>query len=155
MLPTVGLRTHIWNTLLTSGLLLAGFPVLLLAVTFALVLLVQRTGQGLVADMLAAAQVLPVAFPVALAVSAVWFAIAWATYQPLLDAITGGDSRSRGEENPRLWNLLENLCISRGLADAAAGGDRRAGAQRLRLWPVAAGRADHSHARAGGGAGRS
>lgn len=114
MLPTVGLRTHIWNTLMKSGLLLAGFPILLLAVTFALVLLVQRTGQGLAADMLAAAQVLPMAFPVALAVSAVWFAIAWATYQSLLDAITGAQPITR-QENPRLWNLLENLCISRGL----------------------------------------
>src|SRR5262249_51624681 len=32
----------------------------------------------------------------------------------MIDAITGGREVSRREE-PRLWNVLENLCISRGL----------------------------------------
>ena len=114
MLPTVGLKTHIWNNFLKSGLLLAGFPVLLLAVTFALTLLVQHTGKGLWADMAAAAETLPVAFPAALAVSGAWFTIAWLGYQPLINAVTGAKPVTR-EEEPRLWNLLENLCISRGL----------------------------------------
>jgi heat shock protein HtpX len=114
MLPTLGLRTHIWNNAIKSGLLLAGFPVLLLAVTFALALLVQHSGKGLWADMAAAAETLPVVFPVALAVSGVWFAIAWLGYQPLINAVTGARPVTR-EEEPRLWNLLENLCISRGL----------------------------------------
>src|SRR5262249_35882729 len=32
----------------------------------------------------------------------------------MIDAITGGREVTRQEE-PRLWNLLENLCISRGI----------------------------------------
>jgi len=114
MLPTLGLRTHIWNNFLKSGLLLAGFPVLLLAVTFAVLLLFQGSGKGLGADMAAAAEALPVAFPVALLVSAAWFGIAWLGYQPIINAVTGARPVTR-EEEPRLWNLLENLCISRGL----------------------------------------
>jgi heat shock protein HtpX len=114
MLPTVGLRTHIWNNFIKSGLLLAGFPFLLLAVTFALVLLFQGTSKGFAADMEAAAETLPVAFPVALLVSGAWFGIAWLGYQPLLNAVTGAKPVTR-EQEPRLWNLLENLCISRGL----------------------------------------
>ena len=114
MLPTVGLRTHIWNNFIKSGLLLAGFPVLLLAVTFALMLLVQDTGKGLGGDMAAALGTLPVAFPVALAVSGIWFGIAWLGYQPIINAVSGAKPVTR-EQEPRLWNLLENLCISRGL----------------------------------------
>jgi heat shock protein HtpX len=114
MLPTLGLRTHIWNNAIKSGLLLAGFPVLLLAVTFAVLLLFQGSGKGLGADMAAAAEALPVAFPVALLVSAAWFGIAWVGYQPIINAVTGARPVTR-EEEPRLWNLLENLCISRGL----------------------------------------
>ena len=114
MLPTVGLRTHIWNNFIKSGLLLAGFPVLLLAVTFALVLMFQNQGKGLGQDLAAAAGTLPIAFPVALLLSGAWFGIAWLGYQPLLNAVTGAKPVTR-EQEPRLWNLLENLCISRGL----------------------------------------
>ena len=114
MLPTIGLRTHIWNNFIKSALLLAGFPVLLLAVTFGLMLIFQDTGRGLGADMEAALKSLPVAFPVALAGSAIWFAIAWVGSQPMLNAVTGAKPGTR-EQETRLWNLLENLCISRGL----------------------------------------
>ncbi|MFN6953164.1 MAG: M48 family metallopeptidase [Acetobacteraceae bacterium] len=114
MLPTVGLRTHIWNNFIKSGLLLAGFPFLLLAVTFAVVLIFQDSGKGIGGDMAAALGTLPVAFPVALAISGVWFGIAWIGYQGMINAVTGAKPVTR-EQEPRLWNLLENLCISRGL----------------------------------------
>lgn len=114
MLPTVGLRTHIWNNFIKSGLLLAGFPFLLLLVTFAVVLMFQDSGKGIGSDMAAAAETLPVAFPVALLVSGAWFGIAWLGYQPMINAITAARPVTR-EQEPRLWNLLENLCISRGM----------------------------------------
>jgi heat shock protein HtpX len=114
MLPTTGLRTHIWNNFIKSGLLLAGFPFLLLAVTFAVVLIFQDHGRGIGYDMAVAVETLPVAFPIALAASGVWFAIAWVGYQRMINAITGAKPVTR-EQEPRLWNLLENLCISRGL----------------------------------------
>ncbi len=40
--------------------------------------------------------------------------IAYKFHQSMIDAITGGREVSRAEE-PRLYNLLENLCISRGI----------------------------------------
>ena len=40
--------------------------------------------------------------------------IAYFFHQSLIDAVTGGHEVTRKEE-PRLYNLLENLCISRGI----------------------------------------
>src|SRR5262249_55833615 len=43
-----------------------------------------------------------------------WLAIAYKFHQSMIDALTGGHEISR-QDNPRLYNLLENLCISRGI----------------------------------------
>src|SRR5712675_3598781 len=43
-----------------------------------------------------------------------WVVIAYYFHQSMIDAITGGREVTRKEE-PRLYNLLENLCISRGI----------------------------------------
>jgi heat shock protein HtpX len=44
----------------------------------------------------------------------VWILIAYKFHQSMIDAITGGQEVTR-QEQPRLYNLLENLCISRGI----------------------------------------
>src|SRR5437899_12560719 len=54
------------------------------------------------------------AAPFATAGTALWIAIAYKFHQSMIDAVTGGREVSRQEE-PRLYNLLENLCISRGI----------------------------------------
>ncbi len=46
--------------------------------------------------------------------TAAWIVIAYYFHQTMIDALTGGRDVSRTEE-PRLYNLLENLCISRGI----------------------------------------
>ena len=43
-----------------------------------------------------------------------WIAIAYFFNQSLIDAVTGGEEVTR-KEQPRLYNILENLCISRGI----------------------------------------
>ena len=43
-----------------------------------------------------------------------WVVIAYYFHQSIIDAVTGGREVTRKEE-PRLYNLLENLCISRGI----------------------------------------
>jgi heat shock protein HtpX len=43
-----------------------------------------------------------------------WIWIAWKFHQSMIDALTGGHEVTR-QEDPRLYNLLENLCISRGI----------------------------------------
>jgi heat shock protein HtpX len=46
--------------------------------------------------------------------TALWVAIAYYFHQNMIDALTGGREVTRAEE-PRLYNILENLCISRGI----------------------------------------
>ena len=43
-----------------------------------------------------------------------WIVIAYYFHQSMIDAVTGGRDVTRAEQ-PRLYNLLENLCISRGI----------------------------------------
>src|SRR6478609_8824305 len=110
-----GLRTWIWNNGWKAALLLAGFPVLLLLICFGFgLLLVAGSAPSFRQGLRDAAGILPAVLPFVLGVTAVWFAIAWFANQRILDAVTGARPVTRKQE-PRLWNLLENLCISRGL----------------------------------------
>jgi heat shock protein HtpX len=54
------------------------------------------------------------AAPLATIGTAAWIAIAYFFHQSMIDAVTGAREVTRPEE-PRLYNLLENLCISRGI----------------------------------------
>ena len=115
MFASYGLKTYIWNNRLKSALLLAGFPVLLLLVTFAFALIITafadpEVGQG-IAD---AVRMVPSLIPVAVGGALIWFVIAWFANQRIVAAITRARAVDRRSE-PRLWNLLENLCISRGI----------------------------------------
>lgn len=115
-----GLQTHIWNNNWKTALLMAGFPVLLLLLTYGLFLLYAGfTGTFVGNDPVAgyfiwAADALAGAWPFAIIGAGVWFAIAYFAYQGIIDAATGAKKVERREE-PKLYNLLENLCISRGI----------------------------------------
>jgi heat shock protein HtpX len=54
------------------------------------------------------------AAPFATLGTALWVVIAYFFHQSMIDAVTGGREVTRLEQ-PRLYNLLENLCISRGI----------------------------------------
>jgi heat shock protein HtpX len=115
MLQTVGLRTHIWNNALKSVLLLAGFPILLLLICFAFALLIAAMDNPDFADGVAQAlSLMPALVPVAVIGALIWFAIAYVANQWIVDSLTGARILTR-QEDPRTWNLLENLAISRGL----------------------------------------
>ncbi|MBX9747141.1 MAG: M48 family metallopeptidase, partial [Hyphomonadaceae bacterium] len=115
-----GLQTHIWNNNWKTVLLMAGFPVLLLLLTYALFLLFagfsgMTVGKSEVAGyFIWAGQALAQAWPFAIAGAILWFGIAYAFYQNMIDAATGAKKVERTQE-PKLYNLLENLCISRGV----------------------------------------
>jgi heat shock protein HtpX len=115
-----GLQTHIWNNNWKTVLLMAGFPVLLILLTYALFLLFAGfSGESAGADAAAgpfvwAAQALAQAWPFAIAGAAIWFTIAYFSYQGIIDMATGARPVERKQE-PKLYNLLENLCISRGI----------------------------------------
>ncbi|HXD13393.1 MAG TPA: M48 family metalloprotease [Xanthobacteraceae bacterium] len=55
------------------------------------------------------------AAPLATLGTALWIVIAYFFHQSIIDALTGGRDVSRADA-PRLYNLLENLCISRGIS---------------------------------------
>src|ERR1700750_2963051 len=111
-----GLYTHIASNKRRSIALLIGlfFLVYLLVYAGALVaeaLSYEASLQYLMrkawSDFLAAA-------PWATVGAVLWIIIAYYFHQSMIDAITGGREVTRQEE-PRLYNLLENLCISRGI----------------------------------------
>jgi heat shock protein HtpX len=54
------------------------------------------------------------AAPLATLGTALWVVIAYFFHQSMIDAVTGAREVTRAEQ-PRLYNLLENLCISRGI----------------------------------------
>ncbi|MBL1431749.1 MAG: M48 family metallopeptidase [Robiginitomaculum sp.] len=112
-----GLKTQIWNNNLKSGLLLAGFPILLSILLFALVLMFQvmiDDANDLRSGLYAAAMAMPSIFPVALVGAGIWFVISFFGHQKMIDMSTGAKSLQR-KDNPHLYNMLENLCISRGM----------------------------------------
>ncbi|WP_425409207.1 M48 family metallopeptidase [Hyphococcus sp.] len=113
-----GLQTHIWNNNLKSVLLLAGFPVLLLLLIYGLSVgyvglatPVNSVGEGL----LLAGGHLRRLWPFAFVAAAVWFLSAWIFHQKIIEASVGARGLTR-KQSPDLYNLLENLCISRGIA---------------------------------------
>ncbi len=115
-----GLQSHIWSNNSKSLLLLAGFPVLLILLTYGLFLLYAgfsgetANAYSTMGPFVWAADALAQSWPFALIGAALWFAIAYVFYQGIIDAATGAHKVERKDE-PALYNLLENLCISRGL----------------------------------------
>jgi heat shock protein HtpX len=112
-----GLYTHIASNKFRSMLLLAGLFVLIYLMVFAgaLIAEVMVNSDGTVDYYLAAAtRDLIMAFPYATIAAALWIVIAYFFHQSIIDAVTGGEDVTRLQQ-PRLYNLLENLCISRGI----------------------------------------
>jgi heat shock protein HtpX len=112
-----GLYTHIASNKFRSMLLLGGLFALVyvLVCAGALVAEVVINGNGTVAYYLNRGfHDLIVAFPFATIAAVAWIIIAYFFHQTMIDAVTGGRGVTRQEE-PRLYNLLENLCISRGI----------------------------------------
>jgi heat shock protein HtpX len=109
-----GLRTHAWNTAWRSMLLLAGFPLLLALMALGLGLMFGAEQRDLGRAFANALRNLPGLYVMAWGVAIIWFAIAYAAHNKILDWATGARPVTRAEE-PRLWNLLENLAISRGM----------------------------------------
>jgi heat shock protein HtpX len=112
-----GLYTHIASNKFRSMLLLAGLFVLVYVVVYAgaLIIEVLNTG-GAPAEYylrVALGDVIRT-LPYSTGAAALWIVIAYFFHQSIIDAVTGGQDVTR-QQQPRLYNLLENLCISRGI----------------------------------------
>ena len=112
-----GLYTHIASNRFRSMLLLAGLFVLVYVMVYAGALIaegVTDAGETVPYYLQAAARDLVTAFPYATGGTLLWIVIAYFFHQSIVDAVTGGEDVTR-QQQPRLYNLLENLCISRGI----------------------------------------
>jgi len=111
-----GLYTHIASNRRRSVMLLIGLFFLVYLMVFAGALFGEALlGGDSFEDIVARAWAdLIGALPFATLGAAIWVAIAYKFHQTMIDALTGGHEVTRTEQ-PRLYNLLENLCISRGI----------------------------------------
>src|SRR5690242_2797048 len=112
-----GLYTHIQSNKRRSVALLIGLFLLVYVLVYAGALVAEAFSvpnappdyylRAAVYDFIKAA-------PFATVGAIVWVLIAYKFHQAMIDAITGAEPVTRTQE-PRLYNLLENLCISRGI----------------------------------------
>jgi heat shock protein HtpX len=122
MFPAFGLYTHIQANRRRSAALLVGLFLLVNLLTFGLALLarvwlgISGEGTATLAEYLRAAvqDCLWWAPGVTLA-TGLWIALSFKAHQAIVDWVTGAEEIGRVDD-PRLFHLLENLCIARGLA---------------------------------------
>src|SRR5271169_3850138 len=111
-----GLYTHIQSNRRRSIALLVGLFFLVYVLVYAGALV--AVGLSFNADLPTLMQIawidLLKAAPFATVGTLLWIVIAYYFHQNMIDAITGGRDVQRTDE-PRLYNILENLCISRGI----------------------------------------
>src|SRR3954447_24757447 len=113
-----GLYTHIASNKFRSMLLLAGLFVLIYVLVFAGALIAEvvlDSDRSVDYYLRASLRDLVKASPYATLGAALWIMVAYFFHQSIIDAVTGGQDVTR-QQQPRLYNLLENLCISRGIA---------------------------------------
>src|SRR3982074_1071753 len=111
-----GLYTHIQSNKRRSIALLIGLFFLVYVLVFAGALVAEALSTNAPLDYLlnAARYDFMLAFPWATLGTVLWILIAYKFHQSMIDGVTGAREVTRQEE-PRLYNLLENLCISRGI----------------------------------------
>jgi len=112
-----GLYTHIASNKTRSMLLLAGLFLLVYVIVYAGALIIEVIGNGdATADYYLKAALADVirTLPLSTGAAILWIVIAYFFHQNIIDAVTGGTDVTR-QQQPRLYNLLENLCISRGI----------------------------------------
>lgn len=105
----VGIQTQIRRNNFNSVLLMLAFPLVLLGMVYAFLFFTQRQTE---ADMVNETFVSIV--PYVIIATSVWFLIAWLMHNSLIRMATGSKPLER-MENKRVYNLVENLCISKGM----------------------------------------
>ena len=111
-----GLYSHIQSNRRRSIALLVGLFFLIYLMVYAGALVAEALSVDAGSDVLMqlAWRDFLQAAPWATVGTALWVLIAYYFHQNMIDALTGGREVTRAEE-PRLYNILENLCISRGI----------------------------------------
>src|SRR5271154_6633810 len=112
-----GLYSHIQSNRRRSIALLVGLFLLVYVLVYAGALTAEALSTNVDLDTLMQQAWVDLiqAAPFATVGTVLWIVIAYYFHQSMIDAITGGREVARKDE-PRLCNILENLCISRGIA---------------------------------------
>lgn len=103
----VGLDKQIRKNNFNSILLLIAFPALLLGMFYLFFYFIADKGQD-------PNEIFLQVMPFVLAGVGIWFLIAWAGHTAFIRMATGSKPLDR-TENKRVYNLVENLCISQGM----------------------------------------
>ena len=103
----LGIQTQINRNHRNSVLLLITFPLLVLVMVFAFLFITigdkQQVGTAFVQTI-----------PIVILIVGIWFMIAYFANTKMIQYATGSQSLER-RENMRVYNLVENLCISQGM----------------------------------------
>jgi heat shock protein HtpX len=110
----VGLQQQISTNNIKSILLLLSFPLLILVAVWAVVYFSPLDTTAATDKIAFANERFVFLLPYVLAITAIWFLIAYTAHNAMIRAATSAKPLSR-TENKRVYNLVENLCISQGM----------------------------------------
>ncbi len=105
----VGIQTQIRRNNFNSVLLIIAFPMVLLGMVYAFLFFTSRQQDPQLVNESFLGTV-----PFVIIGTSIWFIIAWFFHNSMIQAATGSKPLAR-MENKRVYNLVENLCISKGM----------------------------------------
>jgi heat shock protein HtpX len=108
----IGIQSQITRNNRMSVVFLLAFPALILATVYAFLLFIGQDEEGVNFD--AVNDLFVNAVPFVIFVTGAWFAIAYWMHGAMISAATGSKTLSR-KDNMRIYNLVENLCMSQGM----------------------------------------
>ncbi len=105
----VGIQTQIRRNNFNSTLLMLAFPLVLTGMVYSFLFFIQRQQ-----DVQTVNDTFLRVVPFVLIGTTIWFTIAWFFHSALIRFATGSKPLER-MENKRVYNLVENLCVSKGM----------------------------------------
>lgn len=108
----IGIQTQIWRNNILSIILLCMFPAVLLGIVWLFLFFIQdnyNSGKTQLTNELFVS-----ILPFVILIVGLWFVIAYFSHNAMIRSATGSRALDR-KENPRVYNLVENLCISAGM----------------------------------------
>ncbi len=114
--PT-GLQTHIWNNNLKSIGLLALYPFLIIGIAWSIIAAISflNTGGGSFGSVSThASDLIGDYWPIIISGVAIWFTVSYFFHTRMVRKMAHSHPVTR-EDEPELYNLFENLCISIGI----------------------------------------
>ncbi len=110
----VGIQSQIRKNNTNSALLVVAFPLVLLGMVYAFLYFANYYYQSQYQEAYSVNDAFMRTIPAVLIGTTIWFLIAWFFHTSLIQYATGSRPLER-KENTRVYNLVENLCISQGM----------------------------------------